>query len=109
MELSKAQEKVGQHKIDKKLAKRQLWIEYAKGAVTVLVFLAGLALVSNFINIYFAVKYGFGFNERPWYSNFVLLISIVAYMFVFAAGYRKLGFKFTDRIDDLKTMIDRLD
>jgi hypothetical protein len=98
-----------ENKIDKKLAKRQLWIEYAKGAVTVLVFLAGLALVSNFNNIYFAVKYGFGLNERPWYSNFVLLISIVAYMFVFVSGYKKLGLKITDRIDDLKTIIDRLD
>lgn len=98
-----------ENKIDKKLAKRQLWLEYTKGVVTVLVFLAGVALVSNFINIYFAVKYGFGISQRPWYSNFVLLISIVAYMFVFVSGYKKLGFKITDRIDDLKTIIDRLD
>ncbi|KUO75367.1 MAG: hypothetical protein APF81_10315 [Desulfosporosinus sp. BRH_c37] len=98
-----------EHRMDKKSAKRQLWIEYAKGAVTVLVFLAGLALVSNFINIYFAVKFGFGFNERPWYSNFVQLISIIAYMFVFVSGYKKLGLKVTDRIDDLKTIIDRSD
>lgn len=98
-----------ENKIDKKTAKRQLWIEYAKGIVTVLVFLAGVALVSNFVNIYFAVKYGFGMNERPWYSNFVLLMGIVAYLFVFVTGYRKLGFKITDRIDDLKSLIDSLD
>lgn len=98
-----------ENKIDKKLAKRKLWIEYLKGAVTVLVFLAGLALVSNFVNIYFAVKYGFGINQRPWYSNFALLLSIVAYMFVFFSGYKILGFKFTDKIDDLKTMLDQMD
>ena len=96
-----------ENKVDKKLAKKQLWVEYAKGAVTVFVFLAGLALVMNFINIYFAVKYGFGFNERPWYSNFVLLIGIVTYIFVFVFGYKRLGFKVTDRIDELKTIIDR--
>jgi len=109
LELLKIQAKIAQPKIDKKLAKRQLWFEYIKGAVTAVVFLAGLALVSNVINIYFAVKYGFGINERPWYNDFVLLISIVAYTFVFVTGYRKLGFKFTDRIDDLKTIIDDLD
>lgn len=98
-----------EHKIDIKRAKRQLWLEYAKAAVVVLVFLAGLALVSNFINVYFAVKYGFGISERPWYSNFVLLISIIAYIFVFVSVYRILGFKLTDRIDALKTIIDRLD
>ena len=63
---------------------------------------------SHRYGVYFAVKYGFGINERPWYNDLVLLISIVAYTFVFVAGYKKLGLKFTDRIDDLKTMIDRL-
>ena len=109
MGLSEVQEKVEQHKIDKKSAKKQLRIEYVKGALTALVFLVGVALVSNLNNIYFAVKYGFGIYERPWYSNFVFLISIIAYIFVFVYGYKKLGLKITDKIDDLKDIIDRLD
>ena len=109
MEFSNHQEKVGQPKINKKLAKRQLWIEYVKGSATVLAFLAGLALVSNYINIYFAIKYGFVMTARPWYSNLVLLFCVVAYIFVFFAIYKKLGFKLTERIDDLRTMIDRLE
>lgn len=111
MTLSDIQKKVKQYEIDKeidkKIAKRQLWIEYAKGTVIVLVFLAGVALVSNIINIYFAVEYGFGL--RPWYSNFVLLFGIVAYIGLFVSGYKKLGLKVTDKIDDLKTVINGLD
>jgi len=109
MALSEVKEKVEQHKIDKKLAKRKLWLEYAKGILLVLVFLVGLALVTDLNNIYFAVKYGFGLYDRPWYTNFVLLFSIVAYLLLFSAGYKKLGFKVTDKIDDLKTLIDSLD
>lgn len=109
MGLSEVQEKVGQPKIDKKVAKRRLWFEYAKAAVTVAVFLVGLALVTYFINGYFATKYGYIFDERPGYRNLVLLISIVAYIFVFASGYKILGFKITDKMDELKTIIDRLD
>ncbi len=95
--------------IDKKTARRKLRIEYAKGIVTVLVFLIGVALVSNYINIYFAVKYGFGMRERPWYTNFVLLLGMLAYLFLFVTGYKKLGLKITDKIDDLKSLIDGLD
>ena len=109
MAFSEVQKKVKQSNIDKKLAKRQLWIEYAKGAMIVLVFLVGVAFVSNFINIYFAVKYGFGSNERPWYSNFVLIFSMIAYLVLFVSVYKKLGFRVTDKIDDLKTIIDDLD
>ena len=109
MAFSEVQKKVKQSNIDKKLAKRQLWIEYAKGAMIVLVFLMGVALVSNLVNIYFAVKYGFGLNERPWYSNMVLLLSIIAYLGLFVSGYKILGLKVTDKIDDLKTIIDDLD
>lgn len=109
MAFSEVEQKIKQLKIDKKLAKRQLWIEYAKGAIIVFVFLVGLAFVSNLNNIYFAVKYGFGLNDRPWFSNFVLLMSILAYLALFASVYKKLGLKVTDKIDDLKTMIDSLD
>ncbi|MHB8074898.1 hypothetical protein E4K67_13545 [Desulfosporosinus fructosivorans] len=109
MALSDVKETIKQHEIDKKLAKRQLRIEYAKGAVIVFVFLVGLALVSNLNNIYFAVNYGFGSKERPWYSNFVLLFSILAYLALFVSVYKKLGFKVTDKIDDLNTILDSLD
>lgn len=109
MALSEVKKNVKQYEIDKKLAKKQLRIEYAKGTVIVLVFLVGVALVSNLVNIYFAVNYGFGSNERPWYSNFVLLLSIVAYLALFVSGYKKLGFKVTDKIDDLNTIINSLD
>lgn len=109
MALSEVKEKIEQHKLDKKLAKRKLWLEYAKGIVLVLVFLVGLALVTDLNNIYFAVNYGFGVNDRPWYTNFVLLFSIVGYLVLFFAGYKKLGFKITEKIDDLNTLIDSLD
>lgn len=109
MAFSEVQKKVKRSNIDKKLAKRQLWIEYAKGAMIVIVFLAGVALVSNLVNIYFAVKYGFGSNERPWYSNFVLVCGILGYLLLFVSVYKKLGFRVTDKIDDLKTIIDDLD
>jgi len=38
MAVSEVKEKVEQPKIDKKLAKRKLWIEYVKGIMLVLVF-----------------------------------------------------------------------
>lgn len=113
MALSEVEQKIKQEiiqrKIDKKLAKRQLWIEYAKGAIIVFVFLVGISLVSNLNNIYFAVNYGFGLNDRPWYSNFVLLMSILAYLALFVFAYKKLGLKVTDKIDDLNTILDSLD
>jgi|GEM_PF-2995661 len=109
MGLSEVQEKNEQPKIDKKSAKRQLWIEYIKGAVTGFVFLVGLALVTNFINGYFAIRYGYIFDEHPGYRNIVLIFSIVVYIIVFVSGFKKLGFKFIDKIDELKTIIDNLD
>ena len=109
MALLEVEEKIKRQQIDKKITKRQLRIEYAKGTLLVLVFLTGLALVSNLNNIYFAVKYGFNTFERPWYSNFVAIISMLAYLALFVSVYRLLGFKVTDKIDDLKTMIDSYD
>lgn len=109
MGLSEAQKGDSKPKIDKESAKRQLWIEYIKAAVTVLIFLAGLALITNFINGYFAVKYGYIFDMHPGYRNLVLLLMILAYIIVFISGLKKLGFKFADRIDELKTILDNLD
>ena len=109
MGLSEAREKNEKPKIDRELAKRRLWIEYIKAAVTVLIFLVGLALITNFINGYFAVKYGYIFDLHPGYRNIVLLFIIVAYIIVFISGFKKLGFKFADKIDELKTIVDNLD
>ncbi|SHI25354.1 hypothetical protein [Desulfosporosinus lacus] len=109
MGLSKVQEKFEQHKIDKKLAKRRLWIEYIKGAVTAFIFLVGLALVTSFINGHFAVKYGYIFDEHPGYRNLVLFLCIVAYIIMFVSGFKKLGLRIMDKIDELKAIVDGLD
>jgi len=106
MGLAKVEEDVKKPKISKKLAKRLLWIESVKVALTVLVFLVGLALLTNFINGYLTV---YIFRDRPRFIPFVLILGIVAYIMVFFTVYKKLGFKFIDRIDELKTMVDNLD
>lgn len=105
MGLFKVEKDVQKPKINKKLAKRLLWIEYVKVALTLLVFLVGLALLMNFINGYLAVNI---LADRLEYVPFVLIFGIVTYIIVFFGGYNKLGFKFIDRIDELKTILANL-
>lgn len=103
------QEQSKQPVIDKKLAKRQLWIEYIKGAVTVFIFLIGLALVTNFYNGYFTVNFGYLFGVHSGYRNIVLILCLVVYIILFISLFKRLGFKTVDRIDELKAIIDGLD
>lgn len=105
MGLAKVKEDVEKPKINKKLATRLLWIEYVKVALTVIVFLVGLAFLTNFINGYIAVNI---LDDRLEYIPFVLIFGIVTYIVVFFSGYKKLGFKFIDRIDELKTILANL-
>lgn len=108
MGLSEVQE-VEQPKIDKKWAKRRLWVEYIKGVVTVFIFLVGLALVTSFINGYFAVKYSNIFGVHSGYRNIVLILCLAAYILLFFSVYKILGLKITDKIDQLNKIINRRD